>query len=91
MKKNVKSILLLVFIIAAVIVGVSVLASNLNNDEELIYSDVEKLFDEDLVKSFVVDGNNILKLQVYKPVLDEQGNPVIDPETKKIKITTKWI
>lgn len=86
MKKNVKSILLLVFIIAAVIVGVSVLASNLNNDEELIYSDVEKLFDEDLVKSFVVDGNNILKLQVYKPVLDAQGNPVIDPETKKIKI-----
>ncbi len=86
MKRNVKSILLLVFIIAAVIVGVSVFAGSLNNDEELIYSDVVWLFEEDLVKSFVVDGNNILKLQVYKAVVDSEGEYVRDPATKKIEI-----
>ena len=86
MKKNAKSILLLVFIIAAVILGVSVLAGNLNNDEELIYSDVVWLFEEDLVKSFVVDGNNILKLQVYKAVVNSEGEYVRDPATKKIEI-----
>jgi len=85
MKKNSKSILVLIFIIAAVIIGVSLLASTLSNEEKLTYSDVVWYLEEDLVKSFTVDGNLILQLEVYKPLMDD-GKYVPDPKDGKIMI-----
>ncbi len=82
MKKNYKSLLVLVFIIVAVIIGVSVLSNALSNEEELTYSDVVWYLEEDLVKSFVVDGNLILKLELYKP-LEIDGKIQRDPPSAK--------
>ncbi len=73
MKKNTKSILILLFIIVAVIIGVSVLTNALTNEEKLTYGDVQWYLENDLVKSFVVDGNQVLHLQLYKLVKNENG------------------
>ena len=73
MKKNTKSMLILLFIIVAVIVGVSVLTNALTNEEKLTYGDVQWYLENDLVKSFVVDGNQVLHLQLYKLVKNESG------------------
>lgn len=83
MKKNTKSMLVLLFIIVAVIIGVSVLTNALNNEEKLTYGDVKWYLENDLVKSFVVDGNQVLHLQLYKPVLDKNGLPQLNPEGGK--------
>ena len=88
MKKNTKSILVLLFIIVAVIVGVSVLTNALSNDEELTYGDVKWYLENDLVKSFVVDGNQVLHLQLYKPIKNEDGSLARDPQDN-IKIEYK--
>ena len=83
MKKNYKSILVLVIIIVAVIIGVSVLSNTLSNKEKLTYSDVVWYLEEDLVKSFVVDGNLNLNLELYKPI-EEAGAFLRDPNGKII-------
>ena len=75
--------LVLLFIVVAVIIGVSVLTNALNNEEELTYGDVKWYLENDLVKSFVVDGNQVLHLQLYKPVLDKNGLPQLNPEGGK--------
>ena len=50
MKKNTKSLLVLILIIVAVIVGVSIISNALSNDEELEYGEVVWYLENDLVK-----------------------------------------
>ena len=66
--------LVLLFVIVAVIIGVSVITNTLNNEEELTYGDVEWYLENDLVRSFVVDGNQVIHLQLY--VLDVKDGVV---------------
>ena len=42
---------MLVFVIAAVIVGVTVFTNSMTNEEEITYKDVLDYFEEDLVKA----------------------------------------
>ena len=80
MKKNTKSMLILLFIVVAVIIGVSVLTNALTNEETLTYGDVEWYLENDLVKSFVIDGNQVLQLQLYKLVKTEDGDIQKNPD-----------
>ncbi|MBE6537628.1 MAG: ATP-dependent zinc metalloprotease FtsH [Ruminococcaceae bacterium] len=90
MKKNYKSILVLVLIIAAVILGVSVISSTLLDDDKLTYSDVRWYLEEDLVKSFVLDGNGVLKLELYEPEKNDDGEFKREPQyNNKIAIVHK--
>ena len=82
MKANFKNIAMLLLIIALVIVGVSYF-SKLKEDEKFEYSDVIQLFEDDLVKSFVVDEKGVITLKAYKHQVengevknDENGNPL---------------
>ncbi|MBO5010025.1 MAG: ATP-dependent zinc metalloprotease FtsH [Clostridia bacterium] len=82
MKANFKSILLLIILVGAVIVGVSFFSSQ-NEEEDFVYSDMIQMFKEDRVTSFVVDSDSIIHLTVLEVqrnelneiVLDENGNP----------------
>ncbi len=82
MKANFKSILLLIILVGAVIVGVSFFSSQ-NEEEDFVYSDMIQMFKEDRVTSFVVDSDSIIHLTVLEAqrnelneiVLDENGNP----------------
>ena len=84
MKANFKSILMLILIIGVVLVATSVLSGRLNN-EEFIYSDLLDLFENDLVRDFVVDDKGKITLNAYvvtknddgtySYVLDDKGEP----------------
>ncbi len=76
MKANFKSILLLILLVALVIFGVSFLSRELNKEEQLLYSDIMKYFEDDLVYSFVVDEESNIQLKVLTPVdIDKDGVP----------------
>ena len=82
MKANFKSIFLLIILVGAVIVGVSFLSSQ-TEEEDFVYSDMIQMFKDDKVTSFVVDSDSVIHLTVLEPqrnelnevVLDENGNP----------------
>ena len=79
MKVNIKNILMLVAIVIVVIIGVTVASQYMDNDEELTYSDIVEMFEDDIVVSFVVDNNLSLKLKTLTPELDEKGEYKKDP------------
>ncbi len=76
MKFNFKNIFAIVFLIVAVIVGVTLISNSFDDENEPIYSDILDYFDKDIVTSFVIDGNLNLKLQVLRPKLDADGNDI---------------
>ena len=78
MKINFKNILILILIIAVAVAMVSVYTSTLNKDEKFLSSDIVELFDENLVKTFVVDGNLNLKLTAFVIKLNDKGEAVFD-------------
>ena len=79
MKVNFKSILLLILVVTAVIVGVSVISDTLGDDDKFEYSDVVELFGRDFVVRYEMDGNLNLTLWALVPKLDENGNYVLTP------------
>ena len=88
MKVNFKSIFMLIFLVVAIIVGVTLISNNFDDDNAPVYSDILELFDEDRVESFVIDGNLNIRLQVLRPKLDENKAPIpgqfeVDPKTGK--------
>ena len=97
MKANFKNILVLIFIVGAVLIGVS-LFSNIGEDEEQFqYSDLVELLEDDLVRSIVVDESGIATIKVLSYAKDEAGNLILDEngaptyETDKdnnLKLTT---
>ncbi len=84
MKVNLKSILMLLFIIAIIIFAVSMFT---DEQPELKYNEVVDMFREDLVVSYEMDGNLNLKLYVLTPKMTEDGVPILDangnPEYEK--------
>ena len=84
MKVNVKSILMLLFIVAAVILAVSFFTSRMTPEEQFVWSDVKELFENDLVQSFDVDGELNLNINALKPKLDSAGQYLRDDITGEI-------
>ena len=78
MKANLKSIIILLIIVGAVIVGSSMFMSNGRDDEAFRYSDLIDLFENDLVKDFVVDETGEITLNAYVVTKDSEGNDVVD-------------
>ena len=90
MKKNSKSLLFLILIIVAVIIAVSFLSDIISNEEKLTHGSLDWYFEEDLVKSFTIDGNQVLNIQVYKPIIKDAAASKRDEryelDNKKIAI-----
>ncbi len=90
MKANLKSIIMLVLLVALVIVGVSFLTKELNRDEKILYSDIKEYFENDLVYSFVVDEQSNLQLKLLTPVdVNKDGLPDRDSTGKIIFETSQ--
>ena len=77
MKANFKSIIMLVLIVGVFIVAVSMMNQS-KAEDEFVYSELVELFEEDLVKSFVVDENGTITVVAYKATLDESGNTILE-------------
>ncbi len=76
MKVNIKSILMLVALVLAVVIAVSFLSASLGDKPKFDFSDVREAFENDDVIYFEVDGNLMLELQLRDPVLDADKNPI---------------
>ena len=74
MKVNFKSILLLGFIIVAMLVSVTLFSSTANEPEKFTYKDAIDNFENNMVASFVIDGNSTLKMVLIQPQVDNNGN-----------------
>ncbi len=74
MKSNLKSIIFLLITVAIVITSVSFISSVKQEEETFKYSDLIELFREDLVTSFVVDGNLSVTLKALEVEKDSEGN-----------------
>ena len=74
MKFNFKAIIMLVLIVAVMIAAVSIFSAQTPNDEKFTYSDLMDLFENDLVKSFNVDGNSVITVKALKPAFDNSIN-----------------
>ncbi len=86
MKANFKSILVLIILVGAVIVGVSFFSSQ-TEEEDFIYSDLIQKFEEDRVASFVVDADSVIHLKLYE-INEEDGDFVYDEKGEK-KVSDK--
>ena len=94
MKANFKNIAILILIVGIVIVGVSYLMDKTNKEDKFVYSDLVELFERDLVRDFVIDEKNVIKLNAfvakrnidgsYTYELDEKG------ERKVVEYTYKF-
>ena len=73
MKSNFKSILILILLIAVIIVAVSYVTGAFNRADAVIYSDIMQMFEDDIVVSYVVDGDSIITLKTLAPLLNEDG------------------
>ncbi len=80
MKVNFKSIIFLVLIVAVMITAVSVFSMNTPKKDELTYGALIQMFEDDLVRSFVVNGESIITVKALQIVKDAQGNPVLDAD-----------
>ena len=74
MKANLKSILMLLVVLAVIIAAVSIFTTALKDKNQFDYSDMVTLFNEDLVTSFNVDGKLVIKLESIKPQLNSDGS-----------------
>ena len=80
MKFNWKSITMLLVIVLAVVLAVSAITNSLKNDDEFVFSDLIELFDDDLVVSYEVDEKLVINVKALKPLLDEDGNYIRNPD-----------
>ena len=82
MKVNYKSLIMVVVMLAFMILAVSVFSTPKGEEEEFTYGDLQKLFKEDLVYYFEVDGKSNINLKALQPEgVDDQGNPVYKKKT----------
>ncbi len=84
MKSNFKSILFFIILIAVVIVGVSTITGVFYRTDAVIYSDIIQMFEDDIVVSYVVDGDSVITLKTLAPELNEDGSYKRDAEGKII-------
>ena len=83
MKANFKNIIMLVLIVGAFIFAVSML-NNAKQEDEFVYSELVELFEEDMVKSFVVDESGEITVVSYLAAKDQDGNVLRDGAGKII-------
>ncbi len=87
MKRNIKTIIFYIALIAIIVVTVSVLFKG-TNDKPKQYSDIVEYFKTDSVVSFVVDKNYYLTMNVVDPenaTYDEETGKVIAYDKEKLK------
>ena len=82
MKANFKSIAMLLVIVLAAVLAVSFFSPKSESGDKFVYSDLIQLFEDDLVKSFVVDENGLMTLETYKYVKNENGEDILEPDDK---------
>ena len=73
MKANFKSIIMLLIIVGIVIVGSSILMDQ-QKEDEFVYSELLELFEEDLVRDFVVDNSATMTLNAYVATKNADGS-----------------
>ncbi len=73
MKSNFKSILIFIILIAVVIVAVSAVTSALSSTDQVIYSEIMQMFEDDIIVSYVVDGDSIMEIKTLVPKTDANG------------------
>ncbi|MBQ7332962.1 MAG: AAA family ATPase, partial [Clostridia bacterium] len=96
MKANFKNILLLLLLVVSVILAVSFISGSLNKDEELKYSQILEMFEDDIVVSFEVDDSLNLTMKTLTPERnedrsykrDEFGNIIFKMENGQYIYTT---
>ena len=74
MKFNFKGIIMLVLVIAITIAAVSMFSITTDNGDVFTYSDLIELFNNDLVKSFNVDGSSVITVQAFVGERDPQDS-----------------
>ena len=85
MKVNFKGIFMLILIIAVMIAAVSIFSVPTTQNEKFTYKDLLDLFDDDLVHSFVIDSNAVISVNILQPVLDSNGEQVVENGVPKFK------
>ena len=66
MKADIKSIIMLLVIILAVVVGVSYFSEQKEPEDTFTYSELIEKLEDDAVVSFVIDENSVIKIKAYK-------------------------
>ena len=66
MKMNLKSILMLALIVVVVLVAVTTISDSFSEEDDPKYSEILEYFDEDRVKSFKINGEMVITLQVIR-------------------------
>lgn len=66
MKADIKSIIMLLVIILAVVVGVSYFSVDKEPEDTFTYSELIEKLEDDAVVSFIIDENSVIKIKAYK-------------------------
>ena len=82
MKSNFKSILMLVLLVAVVLIATSIFSGKFGGDDKFIYSDLLELFEEDLVRDFVVNEKGDITLNAYVATKNEDGTYTFELDDK---------
>ena len=97
MKADIKSIIMLLVIVLAVVLGVSYFSKDKTSEDELIpdevftYSELIELLEDDVVFSFVIDQNNVITVKSYK-YTKENGTIVFEEKDgKRVVETSEYI
>ena len=88
MKANFKNIIIFIVIVGLVIVGTSFFMDQSKKEDKFLYSDLLELFEEDLVRDFVVDEKATIKLNAYVVTKNDDGTykfELDDKGEKKVK------
>ncbi len=88
MKANFKNIIIFIVIVGLVIVGCSFFTDQSKKEDKFLYSDLLELFEEDLVRDFVVDEKATIKLNAYVVTKNDDGTykfELDDKGEKKVK------
>ena len=89
MKANIKSIVMLLVILAVIILAVSWFTDSFKDEEKFEYSDLIEVFDNNLVTSFNVDENLNMKIVTYVPIRDADGKIVKYDKTQYAEAATE--
>ncbi len=74
MKANLKNIIIFILIIGVVIVGSSYLMDQTGEEDKLTYSQLIKIFEMDLVKTFRINETDTIIFEEYQVEKDQNGN-----------------
>ncbi len=82
MKANFKNIAMLLLIVCLVVFAVTYFTNAKDKEDDIVYSDIVQMFEDDLVTSFVVNESGLITIKHLVPDLDEDGGYKFDGEGK---------